>query len=35
MAPPPLGCSFSLNLEAKESIHLSNHKLDPKKMLKQ
>ena len=34
MAPTPLGCSFGLDLEAKESSHLSNHKLDPKKDVK-
>ena len=34
MAPTPLGCSFAPNLEAKESCHLSNHKLDPKKDVK-
>ena len=34
MAPTPLGCSFGLDLEAKESSHLSNHKLDLKKDVK-
>ena len=34
MAPTPLGCSCGLVLEAKESSHLSNHKLDPKKDVK-
>ena len=34
MAPTPIGCSFTLDLEAKESSHLSNHKLDPKKDVK-
>lgn len=34
MAPSPLGCSFAPNLEAKESSHLSNHKLDHKKDVK-
>ena len=34
MAPTPIGCSFTLDLEVKESSHLSNHKLDPKKDVK-